>query len=300
MRKLITVLTPTYNRAHLLPDLFRSLCRQTNSSFDWLIVDDGSTDGTETLVNEWLSAGPSFHVQYIKRENGGKNRAVNEGVGHIETPFTMIVDSDDYLTDDAIAFLSDAAWEIEADDAIIGVAGLRGIDKNTPLRVPAFPKNESVIANNLERGRYLLEKDACEVYKTDLLAAHPFPVWPGEKFVPEQVVWNQLALEGYRLRWYNRVTCISRYQTDGLTNDSWRLLMDNPMGYALMFNHSLLTNPSPRARFGNTLQFISCCFLGHQPQYLLRCHQRLLGFLLLLPGWALSRRRLAQFKRFCQ
>ena len=212
----------------------------------------------------------------------------------------MIVDSDDYLTDDAIAFLTDAAREIEEDDSFAGVAGLRGTDSRTPLEEPSYPRDEYVIANNLERKRYRIENDACEVYKTRILASHPFPVWPNEKFVPEQVVWNQLALEGYRLRWYNRVTTVVRYQKDGLTNDSWRLLRDNPMGYALMFNHLLLSNSSFTSKIINTVQFISCCLLGKEPAYMLHCNQRILCALLLLPGWGLSKRRQAQFKRYCQ
>jgi hypothetical protein len=211
----------------------------------------------------------------------------------------MIVDSDDYLTNDAIELLSRAAHEIAHNDMIAGVAGLRGYDIDNPLEIPTFPKDESVLVNNLERKRFHLEKDACEVYKTNILASHPFPVWKKEKFVPEQVVWNQLALEGYRLKWYHRVTCIVRYQEHGLTNDSWRLLRDNPMGYATMYNHLLLTSPSLKSRIRNTVQFISCCLLGKSPSYIFHCNQRLLGFLLLLPGWILHLRRLAQFKRFC-
>ena len=111
MRKFITVLTPTYNRAHILPNLYGSLCRQTNQFFDWLVVDDGSTDDTEALVNKWVSMDHSFRISYIRKENGGKNRAINDGVRMIDTPFTMIVDSDDFLTDDAIEFLSNAVGE---------------------------------------------------------------------------------------------------------------------------------------------------------------------------------------------
>ena len=299
MKKLITVLTPTFNRAHLLPDLFHSLCRQTEMQFDWLIVDDGSTDETEALVREWISTNHLFHIDYLKKKNCGKNRAVNDGVKRIHTPFTLIVDSDDLLTEDALAFLSDAARDVENEEEIAGVAGLRGIDRHTSLEEPNFPKNAFILANNLERKRFHLKKDACEVYKTDILASHPFQVWPNEKFVPEQVIWNQLALEGYRLRWYNRVTCIVRYQKEGMTSDSWPLLRDNPMGYATMFNHLLLTDPSLRARINNTIHFVSCCFLGKKPSYILKCNQKLLGILLLLPGWVLSKRRKTQFKRFC-
>jgi len=297
-QKLITVVTATFNRAHLLVDLYDSLCRQTHLLFDWIVVDDGSTDGTSDMVKQWIRKQPPFHIQLIQKENGGKNRAINDAVKIVSTRYTMIVDSDDYLTDDAIAFLTDAAQEVEESEEIAGVAGLRGHDLSTPLDNPSFPKDTFVVASNLERKQYQLEQDACEVYKTAVLASHPFQVWSTETFVPEQVVWNQLALEGYRLRWYNRITVIVRYQASGMTNASWELLKNNPMGYAMMFNHLLRTDPSFCSKINNTLQFISCCFLGNHPSYIFNCNQRLLGILLLIPGWALSIRRRVQFHSF--
>lgn len=242
-QKLITVVTATFNRAHLLIDQHDSLCHQSNLLFDCIVVDEESTD-------------------------------------------------------DAIAFLTNAAQEVEESVEIAGVASLRGHDLSTPLDKPSFPKNTYVVASNLERKQYQLKQDACEVYKTAVLASHPFQVWKTEKFVTEQVVWNQLALKGYRLRWYNRITVVARYQASGMTNASWGMLKNNPMGYVMMFNHLLLTTPSFRSKINNTIQFISCCFLGNNPSYIFNCNQGLLGILLFIPGWALSKRRRIQFKHF--
>ena len=299
MEKLITVLTATYNRAHLLPDLYQSLCRQTCQLFDWVIVDDGSTDNTEKLIVNWISMPHQFQIEYIKKENGGKNRAINDGVKLVNTPYTMIVDSDDYLTDDAIDFLTNVSDSVLKENKIAGVAGLRGTDINTPIKIPLVPPNEYITASNLERRAYNLESDACEVYKTDILLSHPFFVWPHEKYLPEEVVWNQLALEGYCLRWYNRVTCIVRYQQGGITRESWLVLRNNPMNYAMMFNHHLLTCSSIKSQFYNALQFVSCCFLGKEPGYILNCNNKLLAIILFFPGWLLSKRRLLQIKCYC-
>lgn len=299
MKKVITILTPTYNRAHLLPDLYYSLRRQTCHQFDWIIVDDGSTDETELVVNEWLSAGNPFHIEYLKKDNGGKNRAINDGVKIVRTPFTMIVDSDDYLTDDAIDFLSTEVLNIKDDQKVVGVAGLRGTDKNTPLRKPLISPNEFVVATNLERDTFHLDRDACEVYKTSTLASHPFQVWYNEKYLPEQVVWNQIALEGFALKWFNHITCICRYQEDGITKGSWFILKNNPMCYAIMFNQNILIARSYKEKVYAALQFVSCCFLGKEPSYILKCNHKLLGVILYIPGWLLSKRRQAQFNKYC-
>ena len=297
MERQITVLTATYNRAHLLPDLYHSLCRQTCLLFDWLIVDDGSTDGTEQIVQQWIDNEVSFNILYIKKENGGKNHAINDGVKIVKTPFTMIVDSDDYLTDDAILFLTEAANKIISKEEIAGVAGLKGINKDTPLKQPPILEDGCVEATNLERVKYHLDCDACEVYKTRLLLDHPFFVWPGEYFVPEEIVWDKLALEGYQLQWYRRVTCIVRYQDKGLTNSSWKLQKENPMGYAMLFKHRVSLSKSCQPRFYWNCQLIAQCILGRHLNYALQDNITFSSFISLPFGFLLSMRRFIQYRK---
>lgn len=297
MERVITVLTATYNRAHLLPDLYHSLCRQTCLLFDWLIVDDGSTDGTEQIVQQWIDNEACFNILYIKKENGGKNRAINDGVKLVKTPFTMIVDSDDYLTDDAILFLTEAANKIVCKVEIAGVAGLRGTNKDTPLKQPTISEGGCVIANNLERVKYNLDCDACEVYKTRLLQDHPFYVWPGENFVPEEIVWDKLALKGYRLQWYRRVTCIVRYQDKGFTKSSWKLQKENPMGYAMLYKHRVSLSKSCQSRFYWNCQLIAQCILGRHLNYGLQDNKTFSSFISLPFGFFLSMRRFIQYRK---
>ena len=296
MAALITVLTATYNRAHLLPDLYSSLCRQTSHNFEWLIIDDGSTDETSKLVDEWKSSQRDFQICVVSTENKGKNRAINTGVQLIKTPFTMIVDSDDFLTDDAIAFLSRKSEEVLECNTIAGVAGMRS--SSSQMQDQNSGSDVYILASNLERSTYNLQADANEVYKTSLLRTHPFTVWPGEKFVPEEIVWNQLALEGYRLRWYKKVTYISRYQENGMTRGSWKLFKDNPMGYAMMFNQRIILNDSIKQKVYNSLQMVSCCILGNELGYLLKSNAPFFSLCLLIPSFLLSERRKSQFKRF--
>lgn len=297
MNKLITVLTATYNRAHVLSDLYHSLCRQANCQFDWLIIDDGSTDDTETMVGIWLTAEHPFHIEYVKKENGGKNRAINDGVQLVNTPFTMIVDSDDYLTDDAIPFLTEAANKIINRETIAGVAGLRGTNKDIPLKQPTISDGRCIMATNLERVKYNLDCDACEVYKTRLLVEHPFHVWPGEMYLPEAVVWDQLALEGYCLLWYNKVTCIVRYQECGITRGSWKTLRDNPMNYAQLFKHRVRLSTSFCQRFKWNCQLFAQCILGHNPCYGLKGNTTISSVLSIPVGCVLAVRRHIQYKQ---
>lgn len=293
----LTILTATYNRADLLPDLYESLLRQNNKQFIWLVVDDGSVDNTRELVENWKNRDNGFEIRFIKQPNGGKNRAVNKGVMNIDTPYTMIIDSDDYLTDDAVKFLLGGIDSISELDGFAGVSGMRGIIDASSNNIKSINSNfEAYIdATNLDRQKYGINHDCCEVYLTKLLKLHPFVVWEGEKFTPEQVVWNQLAIEGYKLRWFPKVTCIVRYQEDGLTKDSWNLYKSNPMGYAMMFNHSLKYPQSFKKKLYSIIQMICCCFISGNIGYISMSNAPFLSFLLIPIGYALSLRRKLQF-----
>lgn len=296
MDKLITVLTATYNRANLLPDLYASLCRQTYQDFDWVIIDDGSSDGTQSIVKKWLAEEHTFTISYHYIPNGGKNRAINYGVKLVQTPFTMIVDSDDFLTDDAISFYQQNLLEIIDKNNIAGIAGLRGTDINNPLNKVTYPTNTFILANNLERSKYNLQKDACEVYRTSILQNYPFFVWENEKFSPEEIVWNQLALEGYSLRWYNKVTCIVRYQENGLTKDSFNLIKNNPMGYAMLYKHRIGLTTNIRDKFFLNYQLIAYSILGHHFNYCLKSNFNLISLIAIPIGVIVAIRRIWQFK----
>jgi glycosyltransferase involved in cell wall biosynthesis len=295
MEKQITILTSTYNRAHLLGDLYNSLRRQTSQAFDWVIVDDGSQDNTKEIVEKWVAENNAFSIEYHYIPNGGKNRAINYGVKMVKTPYTMIVDSDDYLTDDAIEYLTPKTADAFERKEVAGISALKGKDAETPLCSPMFGEKDYITANNLERKNYKLERDACEVYKTEILREHSFEVWKGEKFVPEEIVWNNIALEGYSLRWYNKVTCIVRYQEEGLTKGSFALLRNNPMGYAMMYNQRILLSKSFKEKFYNAVQMVALIYCAKNFNYLKESNNKPITVLALLPGIALGIRRKIQF-----
>lgn len=155
-----------------------------------------------------------------------------------------------------------------------------------------------VDASNLEREKWNLAADMAEVFFTEKLRQYPFPVWEGENFTPEAVVWDQMAVDGYRLRWFNRVIYYCDYQPDGLTASTWKLLKHNPMGYALLFNVKLLYTKRWKAIVYWVLQFCSCCCLAKEYTYILKCHHSVLAVLLSPLGWLLSRRRRKQINQY--
>lgn len=231
---MVTVFTPTYNRAYILPKLYASLRAQTSCDFEWLIVDDGSTDETERLVKEWLADNNKFHIHYYKQANGGKHRAINKGVQFAQGKLFFIVDSDDYLTPDAVETL--ITWEMQLENngqKFCGIAGERASIKSG--KIIGTPNNfgEYVDATALEREKYNIYGDKAEAFYTEVLKRYPFPEINGEKFITENVVWYRIANDGYLIRWYSKPIYMCEYREDGLTRQGNKLFANNPKGYAL-------------------------------------------------------------------
>ena len=103
--KRLTIFTPTYNRAYIINILFDSLKRQTFNDFEWIVIDDGSTDNTEELIHKIISSEHEFPIVYKKIMNKGKHNAINQGVQLATGRLFFIVDSDDSLPCDALQTL---------------------------------------------------------------------------------------------------------------------------------------------------------------------------------------------------
>lgn len=228
----VTVFTPTYNRAYILGDLYHSLQRQTCMDFEWLIVDDGSADDTKALVASWQGEKNPFPIRYVYQENGGKCRAINRGLKEADGRLFFTVDSDDYLTDDAIEKVIRWDGELPKDGHFCGYVGNRGI---TPTQTP----------NRLFPGGYLdgtaldrygqVDGERAFVFYTEIHRKYLYPEFPGEKFLTEAVTWDLMAHDGYKMRFYNDIIWIWEYKDDGLTRAGYRVFLENPQGTGLFF-----------------------------------------------------------------
>lgn len=293
----VTVFTPTYNRGHIIHKLVNSLLHQTVFDFRWLVIDDGSEDDTEKIFSELRNTKPPFELRYIKVPNGGKQRAINKAVSLIETEYVFIVDSDDYLTPDAMEKVLSWINDNDIDDGFAGVSGVKGTDAQTPVgnRKHLFPGGY-IDATNLERKEYGLELDMAEVYKTEILRRYPFEVFENEKFVPEATVWDRIAQDGYKLRWHQDIIYICEYLTDGLTKGSWRLLKNNPVGYARLFDTQLSTEK--KGKWKICLQMVCCLILAKRWNLIFKSNDPLRAVLCTPAAWLLSLRRKMQFHKY--
>ena len=226
---MITVFTPTYNRAYTIDKLYKSLLAQTVTDFEWVVVDDGSTDNTEEYFAEITKNRNPFNIVYVRQNNGGKHRAVNLGVKLAKGELFFIVDSDDYLLENAVEKL--IQWQNGLDNSRkwAGISGAKGY--TSEKYVGGMHGAESFVdCKNTEREKYNLYGDKAEAYFTEVLRQYPFPEFDGENFITEEVVWNAIAMDGYYIRWYKDIIYICDYLEDGLTKSGNQKNINNPQG----------------------------------------------------------------------
>lgn len=282
-----------------MPRLYQSLKAQSFHDFEWLVIDDGSTDNTGSLFSVWETECNCFKIVYKKIENGGKPRAINKGVQLAKGQFFLMVDSDDYLLPDALEKMNSWCNEIAGDASFIGVGVARGNPDGKYIKgvAPIVNENGYVDATNLERANFNLDADMCEAYKTDIFKKFPMAEWPGEKFAPEQIALNEIALAGYKIRWHKDVIYICEYLEDGLTKGSRRLEKQYPMGYAMMYNHKLLYNINLKEKLHAACQHIALSLYGKHPGYIFKSNCLTYTALMLPFGIILAIRRWMQYKK---
>ena len=230
---LVTIFTPTYNRAYTLKNLYSSLCNQTEKNFEWLIIDDGSTDCTKELINTFI-ADNKINIRYYKQNNGGKHRAINNALFKALGELFFIVDSDDYLLPQAIEWINQQWDYIKSKKYLAGISGIR-IDKEGH-KIGGDDIFDSIESNALDiRFKHKIKGDLAEIYKTDILQQFPFPEFKDEKFCPEAIIWNRIA-QDYNLLYFNAGIYVCEYLNDGLTSQIVKLRKDSPKSSMLYYS----------------------------------------------------------------
>lgn len=251
---MITVLTPTFNRGGGLQSLWDSLQKQTVKDFEWLVVDDGSTDGTKDLITQ-LQEKSDFPIRYIYKSNGGKHTALNVGIQTICSELTFIVDSDDCVTDDAVESILKIHKKYRSQNNICGYAFLRAFPDGK-VNGKKFDVNEKigsyidVRVNGDDTGA-----DKAEVFKTHCLKEFPFPEYPNEKFLGEDLVWVRMARK-YEMVHINKAVYVGNYLEDGLTNNRRKHNIASPVGCMHRAEEFMESDLKTRYRIKGGLQYI--------------------------------------------
>lgn len=229
---MVTVFTATYNRAYILGQLYNSLKNQTDFDFEWLIVDDGSTDNTKELVDAWARETKEFKIIYHPVKHGGVCRAINAAAHLAHSEAFLWIGSDDHLTPDAIAFVQKHFTEIMFDSSFAGMCVLVRAYTDGRLISGSPTFKDYVDATRWECQKYGLTGDVGFILKTSVLKRFPSPEFEGEDYLSPGVFLDALTHEGLKFRWFNHVAYLAEYLKDGITKNHSELYWRNPCGCA--------------------------------------------------------------------
>lgn len=276
MNPTLTVFTPTYNRAYSLHLCYESLLRQTSNDFKWLIIDDGSTDSTKQLVDEWMVNAP-FEIEYVFQENQGMHGAHNTAYEHIHTVLNVCIDSDDFMTDDAVEKIV-RFWKEYGANIYSGIVAL---DATTEKKVLGTNLPEEITSSTLFNlyQKHGVTGDKKLIYRTELTKQYPYPLFENEKYVGLTYKYFKLDQQ-YELLLMNEVVCYVEYQLDGSSLNMYKQYRKNPKGFSF-FRKELMKLP-----FGSTA-------------YKLRQAIHYVSSNLLLRNWRLIRDSPKRFLTIC-
>lgn len=280
----LTVFTPTYNRAHTLSRTYASLCGQKNKNFVWLIVDDGSSDDTAQLVALWQSRDNGFSIRYLFKDNGGMHTAHNMAYEHIDTELNMCVDSDDALAPDAVEMILQT-WERVKH---LDYAGIVGLDADFCGKVIGsdFPKGltETTLSGFYAAGG---TGDKKLVYRTDVVKKYPpYPVFPGENYVALAYKYRLIDRD-YKLAVLNEPLCFVDYQPDGHSATMWHQYICNPRGFACWRKLCMRYPLSRKRLLVDCVHYVAESILAGDRKFLSQSPKKGLTLLCILPGWLL-------------
>lgn len=282
--KTLTIFTPTYNRAHTLPRIYESLKAQTAEDFEWLVVDDGSTDGTEELVRAWMEEG-RIPIRYIHKENGGLYTAYNTAYANIETELNVCIDSDDALPADAVEKIV-SIWRRRGSSRFAGITGLDcDLETLEPIggRFPAgmtecyFPELYSRI---IHRG------DTKQVMRTDLMReVAPQEGFPGEKFFNPVYMLLQV-MDRLPVLLADECFCMVQYQAqDSMSGNIWRQYLDSPRSFAKMRRLEMtLKHNTSLSRFRSAVHYVAESLIARDPTWLSTAPDKVLALAAVIPG----------------
>lgn len=289
----ITIFTPAYNRAENLKRAYISLKRQTSKDFVWLIVDDGSTDDTGEVVRGFQEE-ELVNIKYIRRENGGKMRAHNTGVLNCETELFLCLDSDDHLSDTAVNDIL-LVWKDALDQNIdtknapydpsdlAGIIAYKGENVVKVIYGNTFPKKIGRIVSFRELYQNGFKGETTLVFRTELLKANLFPEIEGEKYVPEDVVYDRID-EGHVFFLLPRIVTICELVKDGYTDRVEDLRREAPTGWFIYYYQRALSWPRSVRKMkyaAHYLRFRGAVDKKYKQEYRLPLMTALSG----IPGW---------------
>lgn len=279
MDKTLTVFTATYNRAYCLNKCYDSLRRQTLKDFTWLIIDDGFSDETSELVKSWKLNDNGFDIKYVYKENGGMHTAHNLAYEIITTELNVSIDSDDYLTDNAVELIINL-WQKKKKSRYSGIVAL-DIFTDGNIVGNKLPNVDSIRLNDYYYHGGKGDKKL--IYRTDVVKRYPeYPVFEGEKFVPLGIKYTLIDRD-YELLVLNEPICVVEYMQDGSTKNIYRQYLKNPKGFAYARKFYMIYGIGFTNRFKSGIHYVSSSLITKNWRFIHESPKKIMT-ILAIPG----------------
>ena len=262
MAKTLTIFTPAYNRAYTLHLGYEALLRQTCQDFEWLIIDDGSTDNTRELVAGWIKEN-KIPIRYHYQENQGMHGAHNTAYRLITTELNTCIDSDDYMPDDAVEKIV-TFWKKQGSNEVAGIIGLDA-DFQGNIIGTTFTEKQTTLGNFYAQGG---KGDKKMIYRTKITNKYPeYPLFKGENYVSLGYKY-ELIDQDYPLLTLNEVLVKVEYRPDGSSMNMFRQYIKNPQGFAFIRKSSMQLAPTAKRRFMEAIHYVSSSLILKNKRFL--------------------------------
>ena len=283
--KTLTVFTLTYNRAYCLDKCYESLLRQTSDDFCWLVIDDGSTDGTKELVEQWQKECTKFQIRYLHKENGGMHSGYNVAYENIDTELSVSIDSDDWMTDDAVEKIV-RFWTQYGNDSVGGIVGL-DIDPSGRVIGTELPDKRQIKIYDFYN-RYHGKGDKKMVYRTELMRPIKAPEYPNERLFPTCYRYFLIDLD-YDMLVLNEPLSVVDYAADGFTNNIIRQYKKNLNSF-IYYRKFIMSYPNATLmhKYKFSIHYVAECLLKGERKWLEQSPAKLLTLFAAPFGMALG------------
>lgn len=276
-RPTLTIFTPAYNRAHTIGRTYESLCRQTCKDFEWLVIDDGSTDNTGEMAKQWMTVDNGFKIRYVYKENGGLHTGYNKAIELMDTELCVCIDSDDWMPDDAVEKIINK-WEKDKSTDVGGIMGLDFFEDGKPIG-GYFEGNIHTLKMIEMRTKYHHYGDVKVVHRTELLKKlPPMPSFPGEKNFNPIYLFYEID-EFYPLLLLNDNICFVEYQPDGMSNNMIWQYVNSPRSFSELRKQMMRRHDVPMGlKFRNAIHYVSSQIMIRNPRWLSESPNKILTF----------------------
>lgn len=295
---MISIITATYNRANLLPNLYNSILKNKkyNQNLEWIIVDDGSKDDTEKIVKGWIKEN-KINIKYFKQNNQGKMAAINNYISEVSNELVIEIDSDDYLEDNAFEIILKSYPLIKENSNCYGILFKGFLIGNQEQK--SFPiKNQIIKLFDLyyKKGFNL---DAKIVFKSDIRKKYKYILEHSERFITEARTYYKMDRDYEGLYVVDESIFYYEYQEDGYSKNIDKIFKENPYGYYEYFKECFLMdfkNMSLKNRLYFIKQFIlfGCLTNRSKVNVIKDCkglYNKILITILVIPGFIVTNNR---------